>query len=200
TTYYGDLAVARSGVGTVEDFVSTMGARIRAVQSSPGRRVQTLEQASLDVGKIGGSGFGGNRSTTVSYYDKGTIVGLLLDARIRHASADQRSLDDVMRLEYKRYSGERGFTPEQFQSTAIEAAGIDLKAFSHQALATTEELDYSEMLDWFGLRFVERESPDPAKAWALETRPDSTDAQRRHLQHLLAPSKLELSSPPMTTV
>src|SRR5262249_30051379 len=127
-------------------------------------------------------------STTVSYYDKGTIVGVLLDAKIRRASDDHKSLDDVMRLEYKRYSGERGFTPEQFQATASEVAGIDLTAFFHKKLATTEELDYSEMLDWFGLRFAERDSPDPAKSWALEIRADSTDTQSAHLRHLLAPS------------
>ncbi len=190
TTYYGDLAVARSGVATPDEFVSGMGALIQAVQSSPGRLVQTLEQASLDVG-LGGSssGIGGNRSATVSYYEKGAVVGFLLDARIRWSSDDARSLDDVIRLEYQRYSGERGFTPAQFQATASEAAGMDLGDFFHRTLATTEELDYTELLDWFGLRFAEPGSPDPAKAWKLGIRPDVTDTQKSHLRNLLAPSK-----------
>jgi predicted metalloprotease with PDZ domain len=195
TTYYGDLAVARSGVGTAEDFVAGMGALIRRVQTSPGRLVQTLEQASLDVGTIGGSGVGGNRSTTVSYYDKGPIAGLLLDAKIRRATDDHRSLDDVMRLEYQRYSGERGFTPGQFQGTASEAAGVDLAASFHKMLATTEEFDYTEMLDWFGLGFAEPGSSDPSKAWALMVRPDATEQQKRHLEHLLAPSKFQAERP-----
>ena len=168
-----------------------MGSLIKNVQTSPGRLMQTLEQASLDVA-VGGStsGVGGDRNITVSYYDKGPIVGLLLDAKIRHATDDARSLDDVVRLEYERYSGERGFTPEQFQATAAEAAGLDLQAFFHATLATTEELDYSEMLEWFGLNFEEPSSSDPAKAWALRIRPDATEAQKRHLRNLLAPSKL----------
>lgn len=189
TSYYGDLAVARAGLATREEFLTSVGAGIRNLQTTPGRLVQTLEQASLEVGSTGGSsGVGVDRTTNVSYYEKGAVVGLLLDAKIRRATDGVRSLDDVMRLAYARFSGERGFTPDQFQATASEAAGIDLEPFFRHALETTEELDYGEMLDWFGLRFAEPGSTDPARAWALEVRPDATDAQVRHLQSLLAPS------------
>jgi predicted metalloprotease with PDZ domain len=188
TSYYGDLAVARAGVGTRDDFLASLSALIRNLQTSPGRLVQTLTQASLEVGSGQGSGIGGDRTTTVSYYEKGAIVGLLLDARIRRATGDARSLDDVMRLAFARYGGERGFTPEQFQATAAEVAGTGLEDFFRRALMTTEELDYREMLDWFGLRFAEPGSGDAARAWALEIRPDATPAQSRHLQSLLSPS------------
>ena len=146
------------------------------VQTSPGRLVQTLAQASLTVGESSMSGVGGNKETTVSYYDKGPIVGFLLDARIRRLTDDRKSLDDVMRLAYKRYGGTRGFTPEQFQATASEIAGADLQPFFHSALDTTEELDYRESLDWFGLQLTD--------AWALGVRPDASDVQARHLERL----------------
>ena len=188
TTYYGDLAVARSGVGTEQDFLADMSGLIRNVQTSPGHLVQTLQDASLDVVRSGGSGVGGNRNATVSYYDKGPIVGLLLDAKIRRASNGARTFDDVMRLEVKRWSGAHGFTPEEFQSTAAEASHLDLKAFFHSALETVDELDYTEMLDWFGLRFASTET-GAANAWALEVRPDATSAQRAHLSALLAAAK-----------
>ena len=188
TTYYGDLAVARSGVGTEKDFLADISGLIKNVQTSPGHLVQTLQDASLDVGRSGGSGVGGNRQNTVSYYDKGPIVGLLLDAKIRRASNDARSFDDVMRLEVKRWSGAHGFTPEEFQATAAEASHLDLKAFFHSTLETVDELDYTEMLDWFGLRFASTENGAP-NAWSLEVRPDATAAQHSHLAALLAPTK-----------
>lgn len=189
TTYYGDLGVIRSGVGTPRDFLTGMSSQIRQLQNAPGRLVQTIEQSSLDVWTNSNSGVGGNANTTVSYYVKGLILGFLLDARIRHVTDDAKSLDDVMRLAYKRYSGERGFKPEEFQATAAEVAGVDLKEFLRRALASTEELNYTEMLDWFGLRFApQSDPPDPAKAWMLEARPDATDAQMRHFQRLMAPS------------
>jgi predicted metalloprotease with PDZ domain len=121
----------------------------------------------------------------VSYYTKGPVVGLLLDARIRRLTGNRRSLDDVMRLASARYSGAHGFTPEQFRAVASEVAGANLDDWFHHALDTTEELDYTEMLDWFGLRFTG--GHDPTANWTLEVRNGATPAQRAHLAALLAP-------------
>ncbi len=189
TTYYGDLAVVRSGVASPADFLAGLSGHIRTLQTSPGRLVQSLEQASLSAGRSSKSGVGGDRNATISYYDKGPIVGLLLDARIRRVTNDRQSLDDGMRLAIKRYSGARGFTPDEFKQTIGEVAGVDLTAFFNATLASTDELDYAEMLDWFGLRFAEPGAADPARAWALEVNPDATDAQRRHFANLMARSE-----------
>jgi predicted metalloprotease with PDZ domain len=84
--------------------------------------------------------------------------------RIRAATRGTKTLDDVMRLAYARFSGERGFTPEEFRATTQEVAGADLSAWFRRALDTTEELDYTEALDWLGLEFAGRsedtEDPD----------------------------------------
>jgi predicted metalloprotease with PDZ domain len=188
TTYYGDLAVARAGVASQAEYLAGLSGQIRSLQTSPGRLVQTLEQSSIDVGERGGSGVGGNRETTVSYYGKGAVVGLLLDAHIRRVTRDRRSLDDVMRAAYARYGGDRGFTPAEFEAVAARVAGTDLSPWFQRALRSTEELDYSELLDWYGLRFAEPGSTDPARAWQLDVRPDQTPAQREHLKRWLAPA------------
>jgi predicted metalloprotease with PDZ domain len=180
TSYYGNLLVSRAGLGTEQDLLASLSSSIASLQTGPGRLVQTLEQASLGIFATGGSGVGGDRNTTVSYYVKGTVVGWLLDARIQHATGGTRSLDDVMRLANRRYSGPRGYTPAQFEAAASEVAGTDLTPLFHTALRTTEELDYSEALDWFGLRFGA--SGDPAAAWTLEVRPDATPAQRERVR------------------
>ena len=128
----------------------------------------------------------------VDYYVKGPVVGLVLDAHIRRLTNGRKSMDDVMRLEYKRWSGARGYTAEEFAQTASEAAGVDLQPLLHTLVATTEELDYTEMLDWFGLRFV---PDDPAKAWTLEVEPDATAEQQRHLAAFLAHSGRQDAAP-----
>ena len=185
TTYYGNLMVARGGLGTREDVLRSLSQAITAVQTSPGRHVQTLEQASLDIFSTGGSGVGGDRNNTVSYYDKGLIVGLLLDARIQHSTNGRKSLDDLMRLAYSRFSGAHGFTPEQWVATASEVAGTNLTPFFHSTVRTTDELNHSEALDWFGLRFAS--SGDLAKSLTLEVRPDATSPQAAHLDALTKP-------------
>lgn len=59
-------------------------------------------------------------------------------------------------------------------------AGADLEGWFRKALASTEELDYREALDWFGLRFAP--SDDPKTAWTLEVREDATADQKAHFR------------------
>jgi predicted metalloprotease with PDZ domain len=70
---------------------------------------------------------GNAANTTISCYDKGAALGLLLDLAIRHESRNARSLDDVMRTLYRTYYKEkkRGFTDEEFRQACEEAAGGD---------------------------------------------------------------------------
>ena len=181
TSYFADLLVARAGLTKPGEYLASVSSAIGRLQSSPGRLLQTLEQSSIEVWSNSNSGVGAAPST-VSYYVKGQVVGFLLDARIRKATNGQRAFEDVMRLAYQRYGGERGFTPEEFRATAEEVAGVELEEWFRKALASTEELDYSEALEWFGLRFAGDGS------WTLEILEDASESQRSHLQVLLTPA------------
>lgn len=186
TTYCADLIVARAGLSRAEDFLSMLSSNIGSLQNSPGRLKQTLAQSSLDVWSSGTSGVGRDRQNLVSYYVKGPVVGFLLDAKVQRATNGKRSLDDVMRLAYKRYSGARGFTPEQFRRAAEDAAGIDLREAFHKWVDSTEELDYAEALDWFGLRFSDGKQPN---AWQLGVREDASVLQKARLRDWLGRQK-----------
>jgi predicted metalloprotease with PDZ domain len=183
TTYLADLALARAGLSAPEQFLLGLSEQIADLQSEPGRLVQTVAQSSLNVWTNSLSGINAD-SSTVSYYVKGTVLGFLLDARVRHASGGRRSLDDVMRVAYRRYGGARGFTPDQFRAVASEVAGTDLSVWFRRAVNSTEELDYGEALDWFGLRFADPTASGPAR-WSLAVRPDASEAQQAHLHALL---------------
>jgi len=156
--------------------LASLSQKIGQLQNAPGRLVQTLEQASMDVWTSESiSGVNTNANTSVSYYIKGQIAGFLLDANVRRATNGSKSLDDVMRLAYRRYGGARGFTPQQFRATASEVAGADLSSWFKRSVASTEELDYADALDWFGLRFA-------PGGWTMEARADATAEQRAHLR------------------
>jgi predicted metalloprotease with PDZ domain len=77
-----------------------------------------------------------------------------------------KSLDDVMKLAFARFSGARGFTPEEFRKTASEAAGVDLSAWFRTALETTDEIDFRPALEWYGLTFVASKWKDEDAAQA----------------------------------
>lgn len=182
TSYFGDLLAARAAIGSAADYLTFESRHITDLQTKqPGRLVQTLQQASAQMFETVPA------EQRVDYYVKGPVVGLVLDAHIRRVTNGRRSLDDVIRLEYDRWSGARGYTADEFNRTASDAAGVDLEPLLHKLIATTDEVDYAEMLDWFGLRFSG--GAHPAKAWTLERRPDATAAQRAHLSALLAPSR-----------
>ena len=182
TSYFGDLLAERSGLGSPQDYLNLESRHITDLQvRQPGRLVQTLEQSSAQMfERI-------PPDKKVDYYMKGPVVGLVLDAHIRHLTSGKKSMDDVIRLEYQRWSGARGYTADEFNQTVSDAAGVDVSALLHKLIATTEEVDYTEMLDWFGLRFMTGD--DPTKTWTLEVRPDAMAAQREHLAAFMAASK-----------
>jgi len=157
TSYYGPLALRRSGLTTRVQFLRAMSQAIGQLQNTPGRLVSPVESSSYNawIGLYRPSENSPN--TTISYYTKGEVIGLLLDTKIRKSTNNARSLDDALKIAYDRYAGTRGYTPEQFRAVCNEVAGTDLSAFFKNALETTEELDYTEMLEWYGLRF--REAP-----------------------------------------
>jgi predicted metalloprotease with PDZ domain len=178
--------MTRAGLQTSEDYLNSLSSLIGNLQDAPGRLLQSVEQSSLEV--WGNSNSGVNpAATTVSYYNKGNVLGLLLDAKIRRATDGRQSFDDVMKMAYRRYSGERGFTADEFRKTAEEVAGLDLKEWFRKAVSSAEELEYEDLLECFGLRFTTSEQPP--NAWKLVIREDATAAQRRNLEAWLAASR-----------
>lgn len=184
TSYYSTLLMTRAGLRTEAEYFASLSSLIGNLENAPGRRLQSVEQSSLDVWNNSNSGVNPSAST-VSYYNKGNVMGLLLDARIRRATAGRAGLDDVMRLAYRRYSGERGYTTDEFRQTAEEVAGVDLREWFRRAVSSTEDLDYNDLLEWFGLRFTTGEGI--TGRWKLEPRPDATDEQRARVRAWLRP-------------
>jgi len=158
TDYYGDLLLHRAGLSTREEFLASLSDKIDALQTTPGRGVQSLTNASFDAWIKHYRPDENSPNTSMSYYIKGAVVAFLLDMRIRHVSRGQRSLDDVMRTAYVRYSGSRGYSEPEFRALVEDVAGATLETFWESALEGTGELDFSEALDVLGLRF---KTPEP---------------------------------------
>jgi predicted metalloprotease with PDZ domain len=153
TDYYAGLLVKRPGISTRDEFFEELSGHIEAVQATPGRLVTSADMSSFDTWIKQYRPDENTPNTTVNYYPKGAVIAFLLDARIRKATAGAKSLDDAMRLAYERHSGAKGYTMEQFYQAMSDAAGISLRDWFATTAESTEELDYTEALDWFGLRF-----------------------------------------------
>jgi predicted metalloprotease with PDZ domain len=192
TDYYGSLGVLRTGLSTRADYIGgatpadapaaggrgaggvtgSLSRMINELQHAPGRKLQSAEQASLDAWIRYYRPNENSGNTGISYYTKGAVVGWLLDAKIRKSTNGRKSLDDLMRLAFSRFSEDKGYTPDQFKATAEEVAGTSLREFFRHNVESTEELDYNEALDWFGLRFRPRNGNGNRATIGAETKVD----------------------------
>ena len=165
TDYYGDLQVRRAGLTSPWEYLALLSDAIKTLQTTPGRLTQSVEMASFDAWIKQYRPDENSVNSSISYYTKGAVIGFLLDARVRAATNGAKSLDDVMRAAFARYSGARGFTPEQFRQTASDVARTDLSAWLQKALETTEELDYGPALEWYGLEFARTPAATDPGGW-----------------------------------
>ena len=167
TDYYGDVLVHRAGLSSPQEFLDSLSDKIEEVQTTPGRAVRSVSLASLDAWIKLYRPDENSPNTTISYYTKGAVVAFLLDAAIRRATNGTRTLDEVMREAYPLYSGARGFTAAEFRALTERVAGTDLGTFWRSAIEGTDELDYTNALQVFGLRFrpITASLTDRPKAW-----------------------------------
>jgi predicted metalloprotease with PDZ domain len=174
TDYYADLLLERAGITTREEYLQALASTIESVQATPGRLVQAVNRASFDAWIKYYRPDENSVNTSISYYTKGTVLAFLLDAKIRRGTGDARSLDDLMRLAFQRYSGPKGYTPEDFKVLVEEVMGSPrgVREWFASAVESATELDYREPFDWFGLQFRET-SLVPRASLGVTTRNDN---------------------------
>lgn len=95
TSYYDDLFLRRSGLIDEARYLQLVAKNINAVLATPGRKVQSVAQASFDAWIKHYRVDENTPNATVSYYAKGALVALAFDLTLR--SAGKGSLDEVMR-------------------------------------------------------------------------------------------------------
>jgi len=153
TVYYTDLLLLRAGLIDRRRYLERLAEDIVTLQSTPGRHVQTLEQASFNAWIKFYRPDENTPNTAISYYLKGGLVALLIDLELRARSSGERSLDDVLRYLYRAfpYDGP-GIADRAAMLDAIEAAtGQRLDDLIDTAVDSTAELPLDEALAGAGL-------------------------------------------------
>ncbi|MGQ0504287.1 MAG: M61 family metallopeptidase, partial [Myxococcaceae bacterium] len=108
TSYYDNLFVRRAGLMSANRYLARLGETVTSLQTTPGRKTQTLADASLVAWIKQYRPDESSVNTAISYYLKGELVSLLLDLTLRAATQDAKGLDDLMRLLWQRYGDGRG--------------------------------------------------------------------------------------------
>jgi len=152
TSYYGDLCCVRAGVFDEKRYwTHGLAAKINKLQSNPGRQRISVADASWtawDHSAVDRS----TRRQAPDFANKGELLALLLDVRIRHVTNGKASLDDVMRGLYRqcRDTG-KGFADGEVRRWCERVSGTSFAQFFADYVDGTVELPFTEELGRIGL-------------------------------------------------
>jgi predicted metalloprotease with PDZ domain len=160
TSYYGDLMVRRAGLVTDREYLEGLARDIQDYQNTPGRLQMSAEEASFNTWIKEYRPDENSVNSQISYYDKGELLGLLLDLEIRRSSHNAKSLDDVMRYLYHEfYEKNRNYTPADFQKACELMAGSSLQDFFTKYVRGRDEMPYNAFLSAAGLQLEQGGMP-----------------------------------------
>lgn len=163
TSYYDALLTARSGAISKENYLKILAQTFARHLSGSAKSRQSLADSSFDAW-IKYYKVRTNRSRSVtSYYDKGALIALALDAQIRKKTKGERALDDVLRLAWKQYKDVgmdyAGLDEEVMPELILDATGVDLTEEMDRWVYGCEEPDYKTLLKVFGVTLKEKAFP-----------------------------------------
>jgi predicted metalloprotease with PDZ domain len=177
TNYYGHLMMHRAGIWDDTRFFRTENETVAEIENALGSHLMSAEESSLLAPFLDEAPHAQQTNlanTSISYYSKGELIGLVLDLLIRGQSQGKASLDDVMRRMYDEfylkspnatyYLRGRGYTSEDFQQVASEVSGSDLNDFFQRYVRGVEVLPYDEALAYVGLHLVREPARQPFNA------------------------------------
>jgi len=169
TSYYDDLLLVRAGLLSEEGYYKMLGKTVAAVLRGSGRTKQSVADSSFDAWGKYYRQDENSPNAIVSYYAKGSLVGLGLDLTIRAKTNGKRSLDDIMRALWQKfgrdfYNGKpRGVTPEEVEALFDSVAGFKLKTFFDKYIKGTEDVPLAKLLPQFGVGYKdERKASKPS--------------------------------------
>ncbi len=148
TSYFDDLLLVRAGLIDAARYLKLLGKTIVQVDQTPGRKVQSVAQASFDAWVKYYRQDENTVNATVSYYTKGALVGLCLDLSLRQAGS---SLEDVMRGLWRRCSAGPMSEADLLQELQ-DRTGRDWSAFIRQWVHSTDDLPLASLLRAHGVK------------------------------------------------
>jgi predicted metalloprotease with PDZ domain len=162
TSTYASYTLERAGLWSKDQFYTDLAEQITDLESRPARKWQSVEQSSLDAW-FEKYGTYNSPDRSVSYYDKGQILGVLLDLAIRDATDDRKSLDDVLRRMNDEYAKAGKFYNDSdgVRAAVEEVSGKSFADFFSRYVSGTDDIPYNQFLSIAGLELKLTSTPMP---------------------------------------
>jgi len=154
TTTAGNIIRMRAGLLDEARDLKGMAAEIGELERRPARLTQSVEESSQDAW-LEKYDYYRLPTRSISYYNKGYLLGVLLDLQVREASRDSASLRDVFLLMNKNaHKGQFFPDSEGVRQAAELVSHADLGWFFQKYVAGTEEIPWDNFLTTVGLHLV----------------------------------------------
>jgi predicted metalloprotease with PDZ domain len=163
TSTYAAYTLERTGIWNHAQFLADLGAQITELESRPARNWQSAEDSSVDTW-FDKYPLYERPDFSISYYNKGQLLGVALDISIRDATENRASLDDVLRRLNQQYAQRGRFYAdsagiEEAVEEVVRAANAgaanppasDFAGFFKRYVSGTEELPFADLLSRAGL-------------------------------------------------
>lgn len=156
TSYYDDLLLRRAGLIDDATYLTLLAKTVNTVLQTPGRRVQSVAQASFDAWVKYYRPNENTANATVSYYTLGSLVALCLDLSLRQSG--KVSLDDVMRALWQRCAG-GPMTEADVLAVVTELGGKALAKRLANWVHETDDLPVKTLLTQQGIACTQDSAP-----------------------------------------
>jgi predicted metalloprotease with PDZ domain len=124
TSYYDDLQLLRSKRIDLKTYLKLVSDNWNGILRGPGRHKQSLADSSFDAWTKYYQADENTPNAVVSYYGKGALLALGLDLQIRAFTKNKQSLDDLMRLLWRKH-GSEGIAEDGLDELIFELLGED---------------------------------------------------------------------------
>ncbi len=152
TSTYGSFTLLRGGIWSKDNFYNDLAQQVCELQSRPAHKWQSAEESSLDTWFDKYDAYN-NADRSISYYNKGQLLGDMLDLEIRQATGNHKSLDDVLRTLNDDYAKQGKFYNESagIETVVEQVSGQDFGKFFRSYVAGLDEIPYDQFLEHAGL-------------------------------------------------
>jgi predicted metalloprotease with PDZ domain len=156
TSTAADFIELRGGLLDERHFELLLASGIGELEQRPAHLTQSVEESSLDAW-LEGDSYYRRPERSISYYNKGELLGITLDLAVREASHGQASLREVLQWMNQNYAKKGRFFPDSdgVREAAEAVSHTDLGWFFTKYVSGTEEIPWNDFFRGVGLRLVE---------------------------------------------
>lgn len=169
TSYYEKVILLRAGIWTEKEFLAEMFGSLNYVEGSIGTKVQPVAHASFDAWIKAYRPNENSANTTMTYYSRGSVIAMMLDAKIIKKYKGKKCLDDFMQVVYKTYYEQkgRGFSENEFKQELASYLDENMDQFFTDYINGTEVPNYDEIFSQIGLKVTYAGKPETSSGLSL---------------------------------